>query len=106
MSRYGSGRKYAFAVADRLNVEQGVFVDAMKEAGVFLTAFDRFDDDNNPVDVVNNRIHHFVGPTVHLEFGKLWWSAGLYADLNNMNNPYAGEIYGPVWIRTVLGLSL
>jgi len=56
MSRYGSGRKYAYAVAERLHIEPDVFVDAMKEAGVFLTAFDRFDDDNNPIDVVTKSL--------------------------------------------------
>jgi hypothetical protein len=61
---------------------------------------------NTPVDIVNNRIHHFAGPTVHLNFGKLWWSAGLYVDLTNVDKPQPGEIYGPFWGRTVLGLSL
>ncbi len=61
---------------------------------------------DNQIDVVNNRIHHFVGPTVHLNFGKLWWTAGLYADLNNTNKPLPGEIYGPCWVRSVLGLNL
>jgi hypothetical protein len=59
-----------------------------------------------PVDIVNERIHHFAGPTVHLNFGKLWWSAGLYVDLTNVDNPRPGEIYGPLWARSVIGLSL
>jgi hypothetical protein len=61
---------------------------------------------DTPVERVNDTIHHFVGPTVHLNFGKLWWSLGVYADLNNANVPQLGEIYGPVWVRTVLGLNL
>ena len=61
---------------------------------------------DTPVDVVNNRIHHFIGPTVHLDFGKLWWSVGFYADLNNANKPQPGEIYGSFWARSVLGLNL
>jgi hypothetical protein len=63
-------------------------------------------DDTNPIDKVNNELHHFVGPTVHLDFGKLWWSLGVYANLNNMNTPQPGETYGPVWMRTVLGIDL
>jgi hypothetical protein len=55
---------------------------------------------------VNDKIHHFVGPTIHLNFGKLWWTFGLYADLTNFNKPLPGEDYGPVWARTVLGLNL
>jgi hypothetical protein len=61
---------------------------------------------DTPVDVVNNRIHHFVGPTVHLNFGKFWWTAGVYADLTQFGTPQLGEIYGPIWARTVLGLNL
>jgi hypothetical protein len=61
---------------------------------------------DSPVDVINNRIHHFVGPTVHFDFGKLWWTAGIYADLNNVNKPQPGEIYGSCWARSVLGLNL
>jgi hypothetical protein len=57
-------------------------------------------------DDVNDKLHHFVGPTVHLNLGKLWWTFGVYANLNNMDKPQPGEIYGPVWARTVLGLNL
>ncbi len=59
-----------------------------------------------PVDVFNREVHHFVGPTVHLELGKVWWSLGVYADVNAMGTPQPGEIYGPIWARTVLGLNL
>ncbi len=61
---------------------------------------------DTPVDEINNRVHHFVGPTVHVDFGKLWWSAGIYVDLNDAGTPQPGEIYGPFWGRSVLGLNL
>jgi hypothetical protein len=61
---------------------------------------------DTPVDIINNRIHHFLGPTVHLEFGKVWLSAGAYVDLSNATGPQPGEIYGSFWGRTVLGLNL
>ncbi len=54
----------------------------------------------------NTRVHHFVGPAIHLNFGKLWWSVGLYAHLNDSDKPQPGDLYGPVWFRTVLGLEL
>jgi hypothetical protein len=57
-------------------------------------------------DDVNDKIHHFLGPTAHFNFGKLWWSVGVYADLTNFDKPQPGEIYGPVWGRTVLGFDL
>jgi hypothetical protein len=59
-----------------------------------------------PVDAINDRMHHFVGPTLHFDWGKLWWSLGVYADCNNINAPQVGEIYGPIWVRTLLGLNL
>jgi len=51
-------------------------------------------------------VHHFVGPTFHANFGTLWWTIGAYANLNNMNNPQIGEIYGPMWLRSVIGVEL
>ena len=54
----------------------------------------------------NSRVHHFVGPAIHLEFGRLWWSGAVYANLNSMRTPKPGDAYGPVWFRSVLGLNL
>jgi hypothetical protein len=58
------------------------------------------------VDRQNSKVHHFVGPAVHLNFGKVWLTGGLYAHLNDINTPRPGEKYGPVWFRTVLGIDL
>jgi hypothetical protein len=49
----------------------------------------------------------YVGPAVLLALGKLWWSTGLYArvtDVGHVMQP--GEPFGPVWMRTIIGLSL
>jgi len=54
----------------------------------------------------NSRVHHFLGPTSHLNFGRLWWTAGLYFNLNSSSRPNEGDAYGPVWFRSVLGLDL
>jgi hypothetical protein len=51
-------------------------------------------------------VQHFAGPTVHLNFGKLWWSAGIYGHLNNFDKPVPGQAWGPVSFRSVLGLDL
>jgi hypothetical protein len=61
---------------------------------------------SDAVDMSNRRVHHFVGPTVHFDWGKLWWTFGAYVDLTNTGQPQVGEIYGPLWVRTVLGLNL
>jgi hypothetical protein len=59
-----------------------------------------------PLAAINDRVHHFLGPTFHGNFGTLWWTLGLYANLNNVNNPQPGEIYGPMWLRSVIGVNL
>lgn len=51
-------------------------------------------------------MHHFVGPTLHFDWGKVWWSLGVYANCNDITTPQVGESYGPVWVRTLLGLNL
>jgi hypothetical protein len=51
--------------------------------------------------------NHYVGPAVLLQFGRLWWTTGVYYRLNDMNrtdDPGTGMAH--VWIRTVLGLGL
>jgi len=57
-------------------------------------------------DRENSRVHHFLGPTSHLNFGRLWWTAGLYLHLNSLSTPTPGDAYGPVWFRSVIGLDL
>jgi hypothetical protein len=59
-----------------------------------------------PQDRENSRAHYFVGPTNYFNFGRLWWSLGLYLHANNMHTPEPGDAYGPVWLRTVIGLDL
>lgn len=46
MSRYNSGRKFAYAIAERLSIPPELFVDAMKEADMPLTEFDRLNENN------------------------------------------------------------
>jgi hypothetical protein len=58
------------------------------------------------LDRRNKMVHHYVGPTTQLNFGKLWLTLGLYAHLNDINKPQPGEQNGPFWFRTVLGLDL
>jgi hypothetical protein len=49
----------------------------------------------------------YVGPAILLNFGKVWWSTGLYAratDTGLAMQP--GDTYGPVWGRTIVGFEL
>lgn len=52
MSRYSSGRKFAYAVAERLGIEANLFVNAMMAGGMPLTAFDKLNEDNAQPDQV------------------------------------------------------
>jgi hypothetical protein len=52
MSKYGSGRKYANAIAERLEIAPDLFVSAMKEASMPLTAFDKLNEDYAQLDHV------------------------------------------------------
>ena len=54
----------------------------------------------------NSRVHHFAGPTAHLNFGKLRWTSGVYFNLGNMDTPQPGDKYGPLYFRTVFGIDL
>ena len=57
-------------------------------------------------DHKNTKVHSFLGPTVHLNFGRLWWSFGAYLHVNDTSTPHVGDAYGPVWFRSVLGIEL
>lgn len=50
---------------------------------------------------------HFLGPTAMLQFGKVWWSTGAYLRVNHLGTPEAsaGDPFGPVWVRTIVGIS-
>jgi hypothetical protein len=49
----------------------------------------------------------YVGPTVLLNFGRLWWSSGFYARVTDADHTMKpGEPYGPVWGRMVVGIDL
>jgi hypothetical protein len=51
--------------------------------------------------------HHFIGPTLLLQFGKLWWSTGAYARLDDMHRSAAiGDNLGRLWMRSVIGVGL
>ncbi len=51
--------------------------------------------------------NQFVGPALMLNFGKLWWATGVYARVNDVNRTaQPGDDYGPIWVRTVLGIDL
>lgn len=51
--------------------------------------------------------HHYVGPTVLLNFGKIWWSTGVYLRMDEpAHTLQPGDSWGNVWARTIVGVSL
>jgi hypothetical protein len=51
--------------------------------------------------------NQFVGPALMFNFGNFWWATGVYARVNDVNHTAAPlDDYGPVWVRTVVGIEL
>lgn len=51
--------------------------------------------------------NQFVGPALMFDFGKLWWSTGVYARVNDVDRvAQIYDNYGLIWARTVVGLEL
>jgi hypothetical protein len=56
--------------------------------------------------------HVYVGPTFMASFGKLWWSTGAYLRVTDFDRTVAvgdatraGDSFGHLWVRTIVGLS-
>ncbi|MFO0722456.1 MAG: hypothetical protein U1E65_01655 [Myxococcota bacterium] len=65
------------------------------------------DAGGDPIEAFNQAPHHFLGPTVMLNFGKLWWALAPYLRLDDLGKPSeVGQELGHVFIRTVLGIEL
>jgi hypothetical protein len=50
---------------------------------------------------------YYVGPSVMMSFGKVWWTVAAYARVSDVHHELQeGEVYGPVWFRTMVGYDL
>jgi hypothetical protein len=50
--------------------------------------------------------HVYVGPAFMMNFGKLWWSNGVYLRVTDIDrSTLPAEAYGRFWVRTIIGLS-
>jgi hypothetical protein len=51
--------------------------------------------------------HHYLGPTLLLQSGKVWFSVGAYARLDGIGAPpVVADPWGKAWIRTLIGIEL
>lgn len=69
----------------------------------------KFENEAPPgtIDHFNAAFHHYVGPAVSLQFGKLWWSTGAYFRLDEINRTSeVGDQFGHAWVRTVIAVAL
>lgn len=49
----------------------------------------------------------YVGPTLSVNFGRLWTTAGVYLRVTDMSRTLQPrDIYGNVWVRTIVGVDL
>jgi hypothetical protein len=50
---------------------------------------------------------HYLGPTVILQFGKIWWSNGAYVRINGVRTPAidTNDPYAAFMFRTIIGLN-
>jgi hypothetical protein len=60
----------------------------------------------------NQGPHVYVGPAFMANFGKLWWTTGVYLRVTDFDRTVAvgdmttaGDSFGHFWFRTIVGLS-
>lgn len=65
-------------------------------------------DGGTPAPVpFNLQPHHFIGPALSLQKGRVWWTTSVYARLDGMGrNAQFGDEFGRVYVRSVLGVEL
>lgn len=50
---------------------------------------------------------YYIGPAVMMSFGKVWWTAAAYGRVTDTGHDLqAGEYFGKVWFRTMVGYNL
>ncbi len=51
--------------------------------------------------------HHYLGPTLLWQPGKLWLSVGAYVRLDDLSRAAEqNDVFGRFWVRSIVGLSL
>jgi hypothetical protein len=51
--------------------------------------------------------HHYVGPALLFQFGRVWWNAAVYFRVSDRSHTLdRGESFGNIWLRTIVGVDL
>lgn len=105
---YYNGKEHDFVA----NPSLGVTFEASQRVQPGLEAWMRSEWDENPEPGEHARPfelgpHVYLGPTLLLQFGRLWWSNGVYIRTTDRSHTLAaGESYGNLWARTIIGIGL
>lgn len=93
-----------------LNPSLGVTYEVTPSVHLGLEGFVRGEYPTNPKPAARTfglGPQAYAGPTLLANFGKLWWSIGLYARVTDISHDLApGEPYGPIWARSLIGYDL
>jgi hypothetical protein len=92
-----------------LNPSAGATVQALDwlHLGLEYWLHVEFPDTAPPTTGFNLGPHHYVGPSVMVDFGRLWLAVAAYVRVSSFNHVMApGDAYGVLWLRTALGVTL
>lgn len=92
-----------------LNPSAGITYEVSPKLHIGVDSFMRgeYPDPKPATRVFGLGPEYYVGPAVMYNFGKIWWSVGGYARVSDTSHKVTdGELYGPVWFRTMIGYDI
>jgi hypothetical protein len=81
-------------------------LDARVQPGIEYWMRAELSDEDEPKSF-NQGPMHYAGPTLMLQFGRLWWTTGAYLRFNDTHRTaMPGDDFGKYWVRTIVGIGL
>jgi hypothetical protein len=105
LEHYGGELEPSFHPTAGVTVE----ISPIFHAGFEYWGLGKFENDSAPGSVAhfNDGFHHYLGPALSLQFGKIWWSTAAYLRLDGMTrSTEVGDQFGHLWVRTVIALAI
>jgi hypothetical protein len=59
-----------------------------------------------PQERDNNAVHHFFGPAVNVNLGRVWFTVAVYHQIGPFRATEPGDAYGQYWARAMFGIEL
>jgi hypothetical protein len=91
-----------------LNPSAGVTVEATRwlHVGAEYWLHWEFPDTRPAVPAFNLQPQQYVGPAIMLALGRLWWTTSAYVRASSFGRALQpGDIFGAVWVRSVVGVG-